>query len=116
MCEYREVQDRGEGYSLVDGDQLDVAHELLAKASHVVVHPQPSILDIEFESSFDGSRLELDGETCVIHASAYTSEFYQREESNAFISTDNEAVVRIDSDDDLLKPAVSNWVQKDWCV
>ena len=68
------MQYHGEGCSLVDRNQLDVAHEVLAKGSHVVVHPQPLVLDIERETSANGPRLERDGETFIIKGSAYTSD------------------------------------------
>ena len=95
-------------------DQLDVALEVLAQDGDVVVHPQPSVLDVERERSCGGRQVELDGDTLIVD-SHRAPEPELGKERKFSISTDIEGPGRgVRNDDDLSKMVVSNRAQEHW--
>ena len=78
------------------------------------MQPQPPVLDIERESSFDELQVDRDGET-VSKASASASDMELGKEGNLSKNIDSEGLRRkVDTDIDLPKPAVSNWTHERW--
>ena len=72
-------------------DQLDVALPVLAQDSCVVVQPQPFVLDMELEISFDDLQVDRNGDT-MIKVSACTSDLELGKEGKLSIKTDTEGL------------------------
>jgi hypothetical protein len=97
---------------LREGDQLDVALEVLAQNGDVVVQPQPFVLDVESEGSTDDLEAELDGDT-VIKASGSTADLELGKEGKFCVNANGDGFLgKVDDDDDLPKVAVSSAAQK----
>jgi hypothetical protein len=101
---------------LRQGDQLEVALVARAQDFDVVVHPQPSTLDGERESSTNDLQVKLKGDTLII-ASAPASDRELGKERKFSVNSDGEGLLSgVDDDDDLPKSAVSTPAQNHWHV
>ena len=106
---------RGEEH-LRHRDQLEVAREVLAQDSDVVVHPQPPTLDGERESSADDLQVKLQSDTLII-ASASARDRELGKERKFSVNSDGEGLIsEVDDDDDLPKLDVSTLAQNHWHV
>lgn len=90
-------------------DQLDLASELLAQDSGIVVQPRPSVLDVELERSIDDQT--------VVKGSGSASELDLGEEWKFPVGTDGERLLGEDDDDDELQQLdASGLAQKHWRI